>query len=322
MIQPGLAACAIAAIVAVYLLSVLMTIRMVNAKGRKWGGLRILVYLYPVLGLLVAMLLPVRRQAETSEQTVSESASNVKLLWRTAPETHRRLGQVEVEIRRPSEHAQPCLEEIAGRLRSAAAQMGANAVAEVDFVRARPRLWSIKPQHVLQARGVAVQLTPEMHTSAISDAEQAGQVIDADPREALKERLMAAGVASIFWGIFNAAAMHDVAQHLDAGLPLYVAWFVIYVLSPWMLVEGLVLLRVQRPALLIPDGFTVIAVGIVNVLVGIPPLGIFQIVWGAISLFAFLDFTWQIRKYGRAIASLNRLRSAGATLTNAELANA
>lgn len=322
MIQPGLAACASAAIVAVYILSVLMTIRMVNAKGRKWGGLRLIIYLYPLLGLMVAMLIPARRQAEVCSETISPSASDVKLLWRCPPKPNRSLGQIKVEIARPSEHTEPTIDEVAGRLRGAAADKGANAVAEVDFIRSRPRLWTIRPRHVLQARGVALELPPDIHRTAVADAEEAAQVIDADPREALKERLMTAGVASIFWAIFNAAAMSEISQHLEPGVQLHVARFVIYVLSPWMFLEGLMLLRVQRPVLLIPDGFTVIAVGIVNTLIGVPALGIFQIVWGAVSLSSFIDFTWRIRKYHRNLASLSDMRSKGEVYPGGEPASA
>ncbi len=311
MIQPGLAACAIGAIVAVYILSVLMTIRMVNAKGRKWGGLRLIIYVYPLLGLLVAMLIPARRQGEASSEPFSASASDVKLLWRCAPKPSRSLGRIEVEIARPSEHTEPTIDEVARRLRQAAADKGANAVAEVDFIRSRPRLWTIKPRHVLAARGLAVILPPDIHATAVSDAEAAAQVIDADPREALKEQLMAAGGASIFWAILNAAAAYDISQHLEPGLELDVVRFVIYILSPWMFVEGLMLLCVQHPLLLIPDGFTVIAVGIVNILIGLPPLGIFQVVYGAISLSSFLHFTWRIRKYDQNLVTLSQVRSKG-----------
>jgi len=195
MIQPGPAACATAAIITVYILSVLMTIRMVNAKGRKWGGLRVIIYLYPVLGPMVAMLIPARREAEASSQTLTPSASEVKLLLSHPSEPSRSLGRIEVEIARPSEHSEPTTVEVAGRLRSAAADKGANAVAEVEFIRSRPGLWTMKPRHVLRARGVALQLPSDIHATAVSDAEDAAQVIDADAREALKERLMTAGVA-------------------------------------------------------------------------------------------------------------------------------
>lgn len=168
----------------------------------------------------------------------------------------------------------------------------------VEYFRRTPAFWTLKPEHKLIARGVAIRLEAGQAEYG-PDAETIWRAVDMpDPEAALSSGLRISGIASIAWAVINSVLTCSQSADLRPGEQLIIPPAVIYCLSAWMLAEGIVLLRSRRPEMLIVDGLTLLALGCVNIAgQALAVIGIMQLVWGVQRIIGWSKVTKQIADY-------------------------
>lgn len=289
-----------------------------HARGRRW-------YWFALLGLLSWFGPLVAAQCRTAAQPAGLAAVSPELRQRAArvqltigapPEGARLLGEVEVTLRSGvsdglgHESAPPSHAAANEELRLKATELGADAVAAVEYFRQKPTFWTFSPQHVLTARGQAMTLADGESFGNPGQADAAAALADMpDPRRALESALGRAGTWSIIWAFLNALIVTYQMSTLEPGESFIIPPAVIYALSVWLLVKGTLLLRVRTPGMLIVDGFTMMALGLVNI-VSWPLLGLMQLFWGVQSIVRSSKINQELAEYDRRRAILEGERDA------------
>ncbi len=211
MIDPVQVAIAVVAMVVVYIVSLLLTIRFLNAKGRKWLGIGTPLYLCPVFGLMIAVMIPPRPMRRAVGHRTPRDPSEVILVWGKAPDQARRMGDIEVEVCVPIEVESPGIDYFADPIGVKAVELGANAVAEIQVTLEETKQFSLKPRRLFTARGVAIQLEPQDQETALSHG-VAGRALASLPctsgcpcchcgktGRALRFRRLQLGVGYLYW---------------------------------------------------------------------------------------------------------------------------
>jgi hypothetical protein len=209
------------------------------------------------------------------------------------------------------------ISDASSALRVRAAEIGASAVTGVEYFHQSPRFWTLKPERVLTARGVAVSLGNEPFLAGMSDSEEmAGLSSMPDPKQTLSSHMLGSGMSCIVWAIINAVAVYYQASSLRPGESLVLPPTVIYIVSVILFVVGILLIRIRKPKMLIFHGITLIIVGIVNI-AGLLLwfLGGLQIVWGIKAIYSSAKVTNAIQEYARKRAELQTERSRSANAT-------
>ncbi len=239
-----------------------------------------------------------RRGRLSVPENVWKDSSKVKLSAGDVTAPRRIIGDLEVVIRAfalSDSSAVPPLTEISDMLMIKASHMGANVVTGVRYYRQLVGLLGLRAQYVLRARGTAVLLDKDAFEGVTSDAETVAREEEAaakaraeDPEVILARFCRREGISNIVFAVVNAGMVYVQQISLMPNQELRIPPLVIYALSAWLLCQGILMLSIKRPIMLILDGLLLLAIGCINLAGGLLVIvGIAQIIWGIQTIAAY-----------------------------------